>query len=62
MNSGYDYLPGWGEIELIGSRDPKTGLIHVYLVGGDETWCRFSEIEFRGYDDRPELQTKTKTA
>lgn len=43
------YLPGWGEVEEIGNRDQKTGLIHVYLVGGTDTWCRFSEIEYRSY-------------
>jgi hypothetical protein len=47
----YLYLRGWGEIEEIGSRDPNTGLIHVYLVGGGDTWCRFSEIERRDDND-----------
>ena len=51
MAKRYFYLPGWGEIEEIGRRDPDTGLIHVYLVGGTETWCRFSEIESRSNDD-----------
>lgn len=49
--NGYMYLPGYGEIEEIGNRDPATGLIHVYLVGGWDTWCRYGDIEFRSYDD-----------
>lgn len=49
MPDGYMYLAGYGEIEEIGRRDPQTGLIHVYLVGGTDTWCKFSEIEHRSY-------------